>query len=75
MIEKLTVVAECTTLDLLLWRRFRCEVPGFVEDTLRRNPGLAKIGVFLPVGMNISVQTPAPGPRGRTVVQVVSLYD
>lgn len=75
MIEKLTVVAEYTTLDLLLWRRFRREVPGLVEDTLRRNPGLAKIGALLPVGMTIDVQTPAPEPRGRTVVQVVSLYD
>jgi len=75
MIETLTVVAEQMTLDLLLWRRDRREVPGLVEDTLRRNPGLAKIGVSLPVGMNISVQTPAPEPRGRTAVQVVSLYD
>jgi phage tail protein X len=75
MIETLTVTAEYLTLDLLCWRRFRREVPGLVEDTLRRNPGLAKIGVFLPVGMTIDVQTPAPEPRGRTAVQVVSLYD
>lgn len=75
MIEMLTVTAEYTTLDLLLWRRFRREVPGLVEDALRFNPRLAKIGVFLPVGMTIDVQTPAPEPRGRRAVQVVSLYD
>jgi len=75
MIEKLTVVAEQTTLDLLLWRRFRREVPGLIEDTLRRNPGLAKIGIYLPVGMTINIQTPPPEPRGRTAVQVASLYD
>jgi phage tail protein X len=75
MIETLTVIAEQTTLDLLLWRRYRREVPGLIEDTLRRNPGLAKIGLFLPVGMTIDVQTLAPEPRGRTAVQVVSLYD
>jgi len=75
MIEKLTVVAEYTTLDLLLWRWLRREVPGLVEHTLRRNPGIANFGVFLPVGMTIDVQTPAPEPRGRTAVQVVSLYD
>lgn len=75
MIDILTVTAEQTTVDLLIWRRFRHEIPGLVEDTLRRNPGLAKIGVFLPVGMTIDVQTPAPELRGRAVVQIVSLYD
>jgi phage tail protein X len=73
--EKLRVISELTTLDLLLWRRFHREVPGLVEDTLRCNPDLAKIGVFLPVGMTINVQTPSPELRGRTAVQVVSLYD
>ena len=75
MIETLTVTAEQTPLDLLLWWRFRREVPGLVEDTLRRNPGLAATGVFLPVGMTITVQTPAPEARGRAAVQLVSLYD
>ena len=75
MIEALIVTTEQTTLDLLLWRRFRREVPGLVEDTLRRNPGLSAIGVFLPIGMAVTVQTPAPEPRGRGAVQVVSLYD
>jgi phage tail protein X len=75
MIETLTIVAEHTTLDLLLWRRFRREVPGLVEDTLQRNPDLAKIGVFLPVGLTVDVLTPAPEPRGRTAVRLVSLYD
>jgi len=51
------------------------KVPGLVEDTLRLNPSLAKAGVFLPVGTMIEVQMPAPEPRGRTAVQVVSLYD
>ena len=75
MTETLIVTAEQTSLDLLLWRRFRREVPGLVEDTLRRNPGLAAIGVFLPVGMAVTVQTPAPEPRGRAAVQLFSLYD
>lgn len=75
MIETLTVTAECTTLDLLLWRRFHREVPGLVEDTLRRNPGLAKIGALLPVGLTVDVLTPAPEPRGRTAIRLVSLYD
>lgn len=74
-IETLEVVAEMTTLDLLLWRRFRREVEGLVEDTLRRNPGLARLGVYLPVGMRVTVSTPAPEPRGREAVRVISLYD
>ena len=75
MIETLIVTTEQTTLDLLLWRRFRREVPGLVEDTLRRNPCLAATGVLLPVGMPVTVQTPAPELRGRAAVQIVSLYD
>lgn len=74
-IETLEVVAEMTTLDLLLWRRFRREVEGLVEDTLRRNPGLAQMGVHLPVGLKVMVATPAPEPRGRAAVRVISLYD
>lgn len=74
-IETITVEAERTPLDLLLWRRFKREVPGLVEDTLRRNPGLAVAGVFLPLGLKIKVKTPDPEPRGRAAVPVISLYD
>lgn len=73
--ESLTVTSEWTTLDLLLWRRFRREVPGLVEDALSRNPGLARLGSFLPVGLSVTVAVPDPEPRGRAVVRVVSLYD
>lgn len=74
-IEALTVTSEFTTIDLLLWRRFRREVSGLVEDTLRRNPGLARKGIFLPVGTQLLVQTPPPPPSGRAAVPVISLYD
>lgn len=73
--ETLEVIAEMTTLDLLLWRRFRRDVQGLVEGTLRRNPGIARLGVYLPVGLKVTVQTPAPEPRGRAAVRVISLYD
>jgi len=74
-IETLTVIAEQTTLDLLLWRRYKRDVQGLVEDTLSRNPGLARLGVYLPVGLKVQVKTPAPEPKGRAAVRVVSLYD
>lgn len=74
-IETLQVVSERTTLDLLLWRRYRREVKGLVEDTLTRNPGLARRGIFLPVGLKIQVKTPEPEPKGKKAVRVVSLYD
>lgn len=74
-IETIKVESERTPLDLLLWRRFKREVPGLVEDTLRRNPGLAAAGVFLPYGLEIKVKTPDPEPRGRAAAPVISLYD
>ena len=74
-IETLEVKTERTTLDLLLWRRFRREVPGLVEDTLRRNPGLARLGAILPVGLALQTAVPDPEPKGRSAARVVTLYD
>ena len=74
-IVTLTVAAERTTLDLLLWRKFRREVPGLVEDTLRRNPGLARLGAMLLVGISVKVAVPDSEPKGRSAVPVVKLYD
>lgn len=74
-IEQVTVIAEQTTLDLLLWRRFKREVIGLVEDTLSRNPGLATLGLFLPVGTVVNVKAPDPEPRGRMAAPVISLFD
>ena len=75
IIETLDVTTERTTLDLLLWRRFRREVPGLVEDTLRRNPGVARLGVFMPVGLTVTVAVPDPEPKSRRAAPVVTLYD
>ncbi|MBB4041999.1 phage tail protein X [Microvirga flocculans] len=49
-----------TTLDLLLYRRFGREVPGLVEKTLDRNPGLADHGPYLPIGTQVTVEIPEP---------------
>ena len=64
-IETLTVPADrpFMTLDLLLFERFRREVPDLVERTLERNPGLAALGAFLPPGTSVAVELPAPANR------------
>lgn len=74
-IETLEVTTECSTLDLLLWRRFRREIHGLVEDTLRRNPGLARLGAILPVELTMQVAVPDPEPKGRSAAPVMMLYD
>lgn len=74
-IDTLKVEADFTTLDLLLWRHYKREVPGLVEDTLQRNQNLARLGVFLPIGTKVFVEAPAPTPQGRAAVRVVTLYD
>lgn len=63
MTETLTVERVACPLDLLLFQRFRREVPGLVEATLERNPGLAAHGVFLPIGTTVAVEIPAPTNR------------
>ena len=74
-LESLTVTVEMTPLDLLLWRHYRREAPGLVEDTFARNPGLASMGVYLPVGTTVLVAPPAPASRRRAADELVSLYD
>lgn len=75
MIETLIVASERTPLDLLLWRRYRREVAGLVEDTFARNPGLADMGPNLVVGTHVLVSVPPPEPQGAQTTPVVSLYD
>lgn len=75
-IETLKITAERTPLDLLLWRHYRREAPCLVEAILAGNPGLAALGVLLPVGIVVKVETPAPATRpGRQAAPVVSRCD
>lgn len=74
MIDKLTVSSEFTPLDLLLFRAYRREVVGLLEDTLSRNPGLAEF-VYLPVGTVVSVQRPDPNAGRAVATPVVQLYE
>lgn len=61
VIERVRVGAEFSTLPLMIWRRFQRQMPGLVEDTLSRNPGLADLGPYLPVGteFDLKIETTA----------------
>lgn len=71
-IETLTVTQDFTTIDLLLWRRFKTEFPGLVEDTIDRNRELCEAGPFLPLGTRVAVKVPDPNPR--QTVRVTRLW-
>lgn len=73
-LEVLTVTDEWTTLDLLLFRRFREEVPGRVESALDSNPGLSASGVILPLGTQVVVDLPVP-MKGPTPARTIRLWD
>lgn len=74
-LEVLTVANDRTPLDLLLFRRFRREVPGLVEATLARpeNYLLAGLGAYPPPGTKVTVEIPAPA--AKTNRPVISLFD
>ncbi|MCT8999226.1 tail protein X [Chelativorans intermedius] len=70
--ETITVQDDQMTLDLLLWRRFRRQIPGIVERTLKMNPGLADLGIFLPLGTKVIVPIDQPDsePKERPTVRL-----
>ncbi len=57
--ETIVVEQEGISLDLLIWRRFQTRTPGLVERTLVLNPGLADLGLILPLGTAVVVPIPA----------------
>ena len=70
VIERVRVVAENTTLPLLIWRRFQRPMPGLVEDTMARNPGLSSLGAVLPVGTEFDLKIDVvTAPTGATQTQ------
>lgn len=69
MVESLTVTADDTTLDFLLWARFRSEAPGRVERTIALNRGICA-GVILPVGTVVLVEIPDALPPARPAVRL-----
>lgn len=72
--EILNVADEWTTLDLMLFRRFREEVPGRVEAALDGNPGISAAGVILPLCMKVVIDVPVP-VKGPILARTVKLWD
>lgn len=56
--ETVIVRGDRVTADLLVWRRYRREAPGIVEQMMDGNPDIARahrFGPFLPVGMEVRI--------------------
>ncbi len=70
--EVLTVTTEFTPLDLLLFRRFRSEVPGRVGRTIDLNRGICD-HAFLPVGTRVIVEIPEP--PAATAPRLLNLWE
>lgn len=58
-IEQIRVAGDGITVPLLIWRRFREHMPGLAERVWAVNPGLADLGMFLPVGTVVNMPIPA----------------
>lgn len=58
------------TVDALCWRHYG-RTRGVVEAVLQANPGLARLGLVLPIGTLVTMpDAPAPAPK-----QTINLWD
>jgi phage tail protein X len=72
VVERVTVEGDFITVPLLVWRRFKRPMPGLVEMILDRNPGIADLGPYLPLGT--VVEMPIPTPRAPAVLPPIKLW-
>ena len=70
--QTITVTAENRMLDLVLWRRLKRFVPGYLELVLEANIGLAQHLEFIPVGTVINL--PAFDEKKQLESDVVYLW-
>jgi phage tail protein X len=68
--ETYRVATEGLSVDLLIWRRYRRQMPGLVERTLVLNPGLAAKGPVLPVGTVVRIPVVAVQVRDVDLVRL-----
>lgn len=59
-VETVTIEGEFLTVSLTVWRRFKRPMPGLVEAIYDLNPGVADLGVYLPVGATFAMPIPTP---------------
>lgn len=76
MPETIVVKGEGLTVELLVWRKYgvRGRRARLVEKTLKANPGLAGLGLILPLGASFEIPDLEPD-QATEVVNVVSLFD
>lgn len=72
VVETVTVEGELLTVSLSVWRRFKRPMPGLVEAIHDRNPGLADLGTYLPVGTTFAM--PTPTPRAPILLEPIRLW-
>jgi phage tail protein X len=67
--EVVTIRGEEISVSLLVARRFRDYMPGYVERVFDMNPGLAAMGPFLTVGTKVLLPTPTlTETQGKIIV-------
>jgi phage tail protein X len=72
--ETMIVQGEGVTLERMLWKRDRAYTPGLVELALDTNPGVADLGLVLPVGSAVALPL-ASQVSGQGAVEVIRLWD
>lgn len=72
MAEWIEIKGEGKTVELLLHSKYGVRGRELVEKTFALNPGLAAVGVFLPLGTRVLI--PDLPPQVRTEKRVVTLF-
>lgn len=67
--QSLTVDGDKVPVDLIIWRKYRAQTPGLVEQVYNLNKGLADLGVNLPHGADVTI----PLYRNPSYAQVTPL--
>lgn len=73
MAETFTVRGEGLTVDLVLWRKYGLRGRSLIEATLDANPGLGKLGPYLPLGTVFTI--PNLPAETTPAVNRVSLFN
>lgn len=63
------------TLSKLIWQQFRRQPVGYLEAVLLRNPDLAELGTFIPVGTEIVFPLEITEAKSVQERNVVRLWD